>query len=69
MNVTDRVANLLIGGRGNTYCDDCIASSLTLDRRQQVQQVTSALADFSSFRRSFSMCSECGRETIVIHSN
>ncbi len=25
MNVTDRVANLLIGGRGNAYCDDCIA--------------------------------------------
>jgi len=31
MNVTDRVANLLIGSRGNTYCDDCISFNLALD--------------------------------------
>jgi hypothetical protein len=43
MNSTDRVANLLIGSRGDTYCDDCITESLTIDGRQQVQRITSAL--------------------------
>jgi hypothetical protein len=69
MDVTDRVANLLIGSRGDTYCDDCIASNLALNRRNQVPQVSSVLAGFSSFRRGFSRCSVCGREAIVIRSN
>jgi hypothetical protein len=69
MDATDRVANLLLGSRGNTYCDGCIASNLALDRRQQVPQVTNALADSASFQRSFSTCSVCGRERIVIGSN
>jgi hypothetical protein len=69
MDATDRVANLLLGSRGNTYCDACIASNLTLDRRKQVPQVTNALADSASFHRSFSTCSVCGRERIVIGSN
>jgi hypothetical protein len=69
MNSTDRVANLLIGSRGDTYCDDCIAASLTIDGRQQVRQITSSLAGSSSFRWEFSRCSVCGRETTVIRSN
>jgi hypothetical protein len=31
MDSSDRVANLLIGSRGDTYCDDCIAESLTIN--------------------------------------
>jgi hypothetical protein len=69
MDSSDRVANLLIGSRGDTYCDDCIAESLTIDGRQQVQRITSALADLSSFHWEFSRCSVCGRETKVIRSN
>jgi hypothetical protein len=69
MNVMDRVANLLLASRGNAYCNRCIALNLTLDRQQQVQPIASALADSSSFRRCFSTCSACGRETSVIGSN
>ena len=69
MNSTDRVANLLIGSRGDTYCDDCIAASLTIDGRQQVRRITSSLAGSSSFRWEFGRCSVCGRETTVIRSN
>ena len=45
MDAIDRVANVLLGSRGNTYCDACLASNLTLDSRQEGQQVISALAD------------------------
>ena len=69
MDAIDRVANVLLGSRGNTYCDACLASNLTLDGRQEGQQVISALADSASFHRSFSTCSICGRERIVISSN
>ncbi len=69
MDSSDRVANLLIGSRGDTYCDDCIAKNLAIDGRQQVQRITSALADLSSFHWEFSRCSVCGRETKVIRSN
>jgi hypothetical protein len=69
LNSSDRVANLLIGSRGDPYCDDCIAVSLSIDGRQQVQRITSALSDLSSFRWEFGRCSVCGRETRVIRSN
>src|SRR5947207_8835261 len=37
--------------------------------RQEAQQVMTALAGSASFERSFSSCSICGRERIVIGSN
>ncbi len=40
MNSTDRVANLLIGSRGDSFCDDCISENLTMDGRQQVGRIT-----------------------------
>jgi len=66
MDVLDRVANALVGSRGKTFCDACLASGLILDRHQQVQQVTAALADSASFQRGFGKCSACGCERIVI---
>jgi len=30
MDAIERVANVLIGSRGNSYCDACLASNLTL---------------------------------------
>jgi hypothetical protein len=32
MDVTDRVANVLLGTRGNTYCDACLAMNLAVAR-------------------------------------
>jgi len=69
MDAIERVANVLLASRGNTYCDSCLASNLTLQTRQEVQQVITALASSASFQRSFSSCSICGRERIVIGSN
>ena len=66
MDIIDRAANLLLGRRGETYCDRCIGSSLALDRRREVQEVINALAESASFQRRCSTCCICGRETIVI---
>jgi hypothetical protein len=69
MDAMDRVANVLLGNRGNTYCDSCLAKSLAFDGRHEVQQVTSALADSSLFQRRFGTCSMCRRDRLVIVSN
>ena len=69
MDAMDRVANVLLGNRGNNYCDSCLAESLAFEGRYEVQQVTSALADSASFQRIFGTCSMCGRDRLVIASN
>jgi hypothetical protein len=69
MDAVERVANLLFGSRGNTYCNACLAASLSLDRGQEVSRVINALADSASFERVFGTCSACGRERIVIGSS
>jgi len=68
MDAVDRVANVLLGSRGNAYCNGCLAAGLSLDRGQAVSRITSALADSASFERAFGTCSACGRERIVISS-
>ena len=65
MDSIDRVANVLLGNRGNTYCDSCLAESLAFD----VRQVTTALADSAFFQQRFSRCSICSCERVVIASN
>jgi|KBSMisStaDraftv2_1062788.scaffolds.fasta_scaffold1040031_1 hypothetical protein len=69
MDVMDRVANVLLGNRGNTYCNACLATNLALASEHEVQQVVTALSDSASFQRSVSRCSLCGREGFVISSN
>ena len=65
MNAMDRVANVLLGHRGNTYCNSCVEASVAFEDRQDVQQSRVHLP----FLRSFSTCSMCGREWIVMASN
>ena len=69
MDIMDRVANVLLGNRGNTYCNACLATNLALASEHEVQQVVTALSDSASFQRSVSRCSLCGREGFVISSN
>ena len=69
MDVMDRVANVLLGNRGNTYCNACLATNLALASEHEVQQVVTALSDSASFQRSVSRYSLCGREGFVISSN
>jgi hypothetical protein len=66
MEAMDQVANVLLGSRGNTYCNACLAESLAFEGRDDVQRVTSALADSASFQRIFGTCSVCGSERLVI---
>lgn len=65
----DRVANVLLGNRGNTYCTACLATNLAVASEHEVQQAVTALSDSASFQRSVRRCSLCGRERIVISSN
>ena len=65
MDVMDRVANVLLGNRGNTYCNACFATSLAVSSEHEVQQVVTALSDSASFQRCVNRCSLCGRERIV----
>jgi len=69
MDVMDRVANVLLGNRGNTYCTACLATNLAVASEHEVQQVITALSDSASFQRSVSRCSLCGRGGFVISSN
>ena len=69
MDAVERLANILIGSRGNAYCNACLAASLSRDRGQEVSRVTSVLADSALFERAFGNCSVCGRERIVIGSS
>jgi len=69
MDVMDRVANVLLGNRRNTYCTACLATNLAVDSEHEVQQVVTALSDSASFQRRVRRCSLCGREGFVISSN
>ena len=52
MDVMDRVANVLLGSRGNTYCSSCLAASLAVATEYEVQRVVTALSDSASFQRN-----------------
>lgn len=62
----ERLANFLIASKGAAYCDDCLASALDCDGSSQARGSILALADLSSFRRTFGRCSKCRRERVVI---
>lgn len=51
-----------------SLCDDCIAQSLNLTRRQQVRRVTNALATTSDFHRWRGGCSGCSETKDVIRA-
>jgi len=46
----DRVANILLGDPGNTYCNACLATKLAVASEHEVQQVVTALADSASIQ-------------------
>jgi len=51
-DVMDRVANVLLGSRRNTYCSGCLAASLAVASEHEVQRVVTALSDSASFQRN-----------------
>ncbi len=66
--VPERVADFLKGQAGDPFCDDCVAQRLSLARRQQAQQATSALGASSSFQRAMGICGGCGGKKTVTRS-
>ncbi len=66
MSTTDRVNAFLTAQRPSQFCDDCIAESLEITRKYEVQKATWALATTDSFRRWLGICSMCGKEKTVI---
>ncbi len=66
MSARDRVNAFLTAQRLSRFCDDCIAESLDLGGRHEVQRATSALETTDSFHRAWGICSMCGKKKKVI---
>ncbi len=62
----DRVSAFLTAQRPSQFCDDCIAESLEVVGKPEVQKATSALKSTDSFHRALGVCSMCGKEKKVI---
>jgi len=68
MTVPERVAAFLREHKGRRFCDDCIAKTLDLARRQQAQQATAGLGQTAQFRRIDAPCSDCGNSKRTIEA-
>ncbi len=66
MSILDRVNAFLTAQRPSRFCDDCIAESLEVVGKPEVQKATSALKTTDSFHRALGVCSMCGEEKAVI---
>lgn len=66
--IAEQVYRFIRDLRPKSVCDDCIAESLNLSRRQQAQRVTNALATTSDFQRWQGTCSICSGAKKVIRS-
>ena len=49
MDMMDRVANVLLGSRGYTYCNPCLATNLAVASEYELQQAVTALSDSATF--------------------
>jgi hypothetical protein len=58
--VPERLTAFLVKSKGAAFCDDCLRMRLSLARRQQAQQATSALGVTDQFERRLLRCVECG---------
>lgn len=64
--VAQTVADLVRQKRPLFLCDDCIAHLLSLKRRQQANQATTALEHSSDFERRLGACSVCGESNKMV---
>ena len=68
MTVPQQVSAFLNGKKPAPFCDECITTSLGLQRHQQAQQATSAGAASGGFTRERGTCSQCHKNVIVTHA-
>ncbi len=66
MSTSDRVIAFLTAQRPSRFCDDCIAESLEVIGKPEVQKASKALATTDGFHRALGICSMCGKEKNVI---
>ncbi len=66
MSILDRVNAFLTAQRPSRFCDDCIAESLEVIGKPEVQKASKALATTDGFHRALGICSMCGKEKNVI---
>lgn len=60
LTIPERITHLLKLNRPNAYCDDCIASALSM-RREQVNTVTCTLGLCREYQRGSETCCDCRR--------
>lgn len=65
-SIAERIAEMIPNKDHAGVCDDCIAGTLALSRRQQAQRVTSAFAVTPSYHRWTDECYMCGDIKLVI---
>ena len=56
MIVEERVAKFLTANKGETFCDDCLAEEVGINRHQ-ARNATSGLGASGTFRRDRGICS------------
>lgn len=59
--IPERIADFLRSNRPKAYCDDCIATALSM-RREQVNTVTSTLSLCREYSRGGTTCIVCKRD-------
>jgi len=64
--IAEQIAEMIPGKDHAGVCDDCIAQTLGLSRRQQAQRVTSALGVTPTYHRWTDECYTCGKTKLVI---
>ena len=62
----EQVFEFLQAHKGAFYCDDCIARSLGMPKRQGVQQITATLGLCCEFQRAEELCHDCGSLKLAI---
>lgn len=66
MTAEETIRSFLKRNAGQSYCDDCLSSSLAIKPRQQVQQKTFRIAQEPFFERRGGFCPKCKSEKLVI---
>jgi len=56
MTVEERVARFLSANKGKTFCDDCLAEEVGINRHQ-ARNATAGLGVAGMFRRDHGICS------------
>ncbi len=66
MTVAENLVEFLKANTNQPFCDDCIAESMNLKRRQQSYHVTNVLGLTREYKRTVDTCSVCGSHSKIV---